>query len=72
MLRRHRQRAIAYDTYTPWTGYLLQVLAAITIGIFVKLTTGRGPLEAFVTMTANRSKRAITDRNKAPTDPHHT
>lgn len=61
-----------YDTYTPWTGYLLQVLAAITIGIFVKLTTGRGPLEAFVTMTANRSKRAITDKTNAPADPHHT
>jgi uncharacterized membrane protein len=61
-----------YDTYTPWTGYLLQVLAAITIGTFVKLTTGRGPLEAFVTMTANRSKRAITDKTNAPADPHHT
>ncbi|KAB2582640.1 hypothetical protein BS297_24645 [Rhodococcus erythropolis] len=61
-----------YDTYTPWTGYLLQVLAAITIGIFVKYTTGRGPLEAFVTMTANRSKRAITDKTNAPATPHHT
>lgn len=51
-----------YDTYSAWTGYLLQVMAAFAIGFFVKLTTGRGPLEAFVTMTANRSKRAVTDR----------
>lgn len=47
-----------YDTYTPWTGYLLQLLAATAIGIFVKYTTGRGPLEAFVTTAANRAKRA--------------
>ncbi len=37
-------------------------MAAFAIGIFVKLTTGRGPLEAFVTMVANRSKRAVIER----------
>ncbi|WP_454836943.1 heparan-alpha-glucosaminide N-acetyltransferase domain-containing protein [Rhodococcus qingshengii] len=51
-----------YDTYQPWTGYILQVCAALTLGMFVKLTTGRGPLEAFVTMLANRSRRAVTER----------
>ncbi|MGW6659509.1 heparan-alpha-glucosaminide N-acetyltransferase domain-containing protein [Rhodococcus sp. NPDC055024] len=51
-----------YDTYSAWTGYLLQAMTAFAIGIFVRLTTGRGPLEAFVTMVANRSKRAVTEQ----------
>lgn len=50
----------SYDVYSAWTGYILQVLGAFGIGLFVKYTTGRGPLEAFVTMIANRSKRAVT------------
>ncbi|AZI66086.1 heparan-alpha-glucosaminide N-acetyltransferase domain-containing protein (plasmid) [Rhodococcus qingshengii] len=60
-----------YDTYSAWTGYLLQVLAATTIGIFVKYTTGRGPLEAFVTTIANRTKRTVTERTSAPATAHH-
>ncbi|MDI9914724.1 heparan-alpha-glucosaminide N-acetyltransferase domain-containing protein [Rhodococcus sp. IEGM 1379] len=50
-----------YDIYSAWAGYILQVLAALGIGLFVRLTAGRGPLEAFVTMVANRSSRAVTD-----------
>lgn len=60
-----------YDTYGAWTGYILQVLAAFAIGLFVKLTTGRGPLEAFVTMVANRSKRAVTERASTTAPAHH-
>ncbi len=60
-----------YDTYEPWTGYILQVCASLSLGMFVKLTTGRGPLEAFVTMLANRSRRAVTERNSQSAAAHH-
>lgn len=60
-----------YDTYTPSTGYLLQLLAATAIGMFVKYTTGRGPLEAFVTTAAYRTKRTVTEGTSAPATAHH-
>jgi len=59
-----------YDTYQPWTGYILQVCAALALGMFVKLTTGRGPLEAFVTLLANRSRRAVTERASSTAPAH--
>ncbi|MCJ0907251.1 heparan-alpha-glucosaminide N-acetyltransferase domain-containing protein [Rhodococcus sp. ARC_M6] len=59
-----------YDVYSASAGYVLQVIAALAIGVFVKLTAGRGPLEAFVTMIAGWSKRAFVTR-KSKSDAAH-
>lgn len=50
----------AYDTYSPTVGYLIQVCAALIIGLVVRFTAGRGPLEALTTAAATRVRRALT------------
>jgi hypothetical protein len=49
-----------YDKYSANTGYLLQVLVFLGIGLAFRATTGRGPLEAFTTMVANHARRSAT------------
>ncbi|GAA1947401.1 heparan-alpha-glucosaminide N-acetyltransferase domain-containing protein [Amycolatopsis minnesotensis] len=49
-----------YDQYDATTGYLLQLVAALLIGLAWRATAGRGPLEALVTALATRAKRLAT------------
>lgn len=51
-----------YDNYSANTGYVIQVIAVLSIGLFVELTAGRGPLEAWVKLMADRSKQAAANR----------
>lgn len=56
----------AYDIYSPTVGYLLQVSAALIIGLVVRFTAGRGPLEALTTAAATRARRALTPTTARP------
>ncbi|AHH98493.1 heparan-alpha-glucosaminide N-acetyltransferase domain-containing protein [Kutzneria viridogrisea] len=49
-----------YDVYDPGTGYALQVLVALLIGLAWRATAGRGPLESLVTAVANLARRRLT------------
>nr|WP_271212798.1 heparan-alpha-glucosaminide N-acetyltransferase domain-containing protein [Rhodococcus wratislaviensis]GLK39509.1 hypothetical protein GCM10017611_63800 [Rhodococcus wratislaviensis] len=55
-----------YDRYSAVGGYTLQVLAALVIGLVIRATAGRGPLEAFVTMVAHRARSAVRPRPPLP------
>ena len=46
-----------YDTYSPGTGYLLQVIAVLLLALAWRVTAGKGPLEALVAAVADRAKR---------------
>ncbi len=50
-----------YDTYGPTNGYLLQIAAALLVGLAWRATAGRGPLEALVSTLATRGRRWATD-----------
>ena len=55
-----------YDTYTAATGYLLQVIAALALGLAIRAAAGRGPLEALVTAVADRARAAATPTTPPP------
>jgi hypothetical protein len=48
------------DTYTPTTGYVLQVVTVLLLGLAWRATAGRGPLEAAVTGLTRRAKAAVS------------
>ncbi|GGM67984.1 heparan-alpha-glucosaminide N-acetyltransferase domain-containing protein [Dactylosporangium sucinum] len=45
-----------FDTYTPVTGCVVQLIAVVLIALAVRATTGRGPLEALVGGLARRAR----------------
>ncbi|MEV4140105.1 heparan-alpha-glucosaminide N-acetyltransferase domain-containing protein [Dactylosporangium sp. NPDC049742] len=51
-----------FDTYSAGNGCLVQVVGAVLIGLAVRGTVGRGPLEAAVAALANRARRLTTSR----------
>lgn len=56
-----------HDTYVPTTSLVLQVIAAIVLGIAWQASAGRGPLEALTATVTGRAKRfAIRVTKKAP------
>jgi hypothetical protein len=57
-----------YDTYNPTTGYLLEVITALLIGLAWRATAGRGPLETLVTALATRARQWAPDtaRTRGP------
>ncbi|GDY33427.1 heparan-alpha-glucosaminide N-acetyltransferase domain-containing protein [Gandjariella thermophila] len=57
-----------YDTYGAGTGYVLQVIALLLLGLAWRATAGRGPLESLVTTLARRA-RACAERAPRRTTP---
>ncbi|MDG6108677.1 DUF1624 domain-containing protein [Dactylosporangium aurantiacum] len=55
-----------FDTYSATNGCLVQVIGAVLIGLAVRGTVGRGPLEAAVSALANRARRWVSARGAAP------
>lgn len=55
-----------YDTYSPTNGFLLEVTAALLLGLAWRATAGRGPLEALVSALATRGRRWATDGAREP------
>lgn len=55
-----------YDTYSPTNGYLLEVSAALLVGLAWRATAGRGPLEALVSALTTRGRRWATDAAREP------
>jgi uncharacterized membrane protein len=55
-----------YDTYSPTNGYLLEVTAALLVGLAWRATAGRGPLEALVSGLATRGRRWATSAAREP------
>jgi hypothetical protein len=55
-----------YDTYGPINGYLLQVAAAMLLGLVWRATAGRGPLEALVGALSTWCRRWATDAAREP------
>lgn len=49
-----------YDVYDAGTGYRLQVVAVLLIGLAWRATAGRGPLESLVTAIANVARRKVS------------
>ncbi|MBB4683439.1 heparan-alpha-glucosaminide N-acetyltransferase domain-containing protein [Amycolatopsis jiangsuensis] len=47
----------AYDVYGPGTGYVVQAVAVLLIGLGWRATAGRGPLEALVSAVSSRARR---------------
>ncbi len=47
----------AYDTFDAMTGFLVQVTAALLVGLAWRATVGRGPLETFTAALAGRARR---------------
>lgn len=58
-----------YDIYSPGTGYTLQVIAVLLLGVVWKATAGKGPLEALVTYLATKAKRWAGGAVPAPPRP---
>lgn len=54
-----------FDTYSPGTGCIVQLVAVVLIAMAVRATAGRGPLEALVGSLARRA-RALALRSAAP------
>ena len=52
-----------YDVYSSATGYLLQAIAALLIGLAWRATAGRGPLESLATALASRARSWATAGN---------
>ncbi|MGC9667871.1 heparan-alpha-glucosaminide N-acetyltransferase domain-containing protein [Planosporangium sp. 12N6] len=55
-----------YDYYEATTGFLVQVVAVLLLGLGWRATMGRGPLEAFVTALARRARRWATSPQPRP------
>ncbi|MEU0559500.1 heparan-alpha-glucosaminide N-acetyltransferase domain-containing protein [Dactylosporangium sp. NPDC006015] len=51
-----------FDTYSAGNGCLVQIVGALLIGLAVRGTVGRGPLEAAVAALATRARRLTTSR----------
>lgn len=51
-----------YDEYSAATGYTVQVIAALLIGLAWRKTAGRGPLESLVAAIARRAKNLARQR----------
>ncbi|MCU1680676.1 MAG: hypothetical protein JWQ81_1415 [Amycolatopsis sp.] len=58
-----------YDVYDSTTGYILQVAAALLIGLAWRATAGRGPLESLVSAAAKRARRWASRRRTRPAPP---
>jgi uncharacterized membrane protein len=58
-----------YDIYSAGTGYVLQVIAVLLIGLAWRATAGRGPLESLVSFAAKRARGWATSHRKAPPPP---
>lgn len=58
-----------YDVYEPTTGYLIQVVAVLLIGLAWRATAGRGPLESLVTTMGLRAQH-VARRRKSPQGGH--
>jgi hypothetical protein len=56
-----------YDTYDAGTGYLLQVIAVLLLGLGWRATAGRGPLESLVTALAKRARAFHAGRGDSGT-----
>jgi uncharacterized membrane protein len=56
----------AHDDYQPMTGYLMQVVAVLLIGLGWRATAGRGPLEALVGALSGRAQLLSTRRHPMP------
>jgi len=55
-----------YDTYGPATGYTLQAVAVLVIGLAWRVTAGRGPLEGLVTVLSARAGRWADTGSRPP------
>lgn len=56
----------SYDNYGASTGYLIQAIMIVLIGLAWRATVGRGPLEGFVTSLANRARRRVSPQPMRP------
>ncbi|MCP2329611.1 hypothetical protein HDA40_008118 [Hamadaea flava] len=64
----------SYDTYTPTTGFLVQLGGVLFLGLCVRATIGKGPLEALVTALTRAGRRWATPPSRRPprAQPHRT
>ncbi|MEV0272413.1 heparan-alpha-glucosaminide N-acetyltransferase domain-containing protein [Hamadaea sp. NPDC050747] len=56
----------SYDNYTPTTGFIVQLCGVLLLGLGVRATIGKGPLEALVTALTTASRRWTTPAARRP------
>jgi uncharacterized membrane protein len=54
-----------HDTYIPTTSFILQVVAALVLGVAWQASAGRGPLEALTAAATRRARRMATHMGAA-------
>lgn len=52
-----------FDVYSPWSGYIRQLVFMFAFALVWRATAGRGPLEGLVAFVTNRVKRASLRRS---------